>query len=689
MGSNRDIKSDGAINISSTQTNISGDLDVTGSINNFSFPGSDGIAGQALTTNGSGTLSFSDVSGGGAGGINYITNTRATTDTTGYATYADAAATTPADGTGGSANITFTRNTTTPLRDGGDFKIAKDAANRQGEGVGYAFTIDNADKARKMLISFDYDASDSDYADDDIKIFVYDVTNTNLIRVNGEDLKGGKGKHYAQFQTAADSTSYRLIFHVSSTNASAYDVFLDEISVGPQNISHGTIITDWESYTPTLTNLTLGNGGQEWSYRRVGSDIEITGEVYLGSTSSVSGNIIFSLPSGYSLDLTKYADSNDSAVKVFGEAVPRTGSGTLDTYSVYSSSSDSFLIQGMRNDNTTDTWNATFPIGWGTGHIFNVRIKAPILGWSSNAKMSEEFSGADVKANAELTSAVTLAASSGTQTPIIFNSEEIDSAASYNNSTGEFTVPESGRYLITAQVDTTGLSDWVEGDFLKIGIEKNGVGRHYERVVEIQEVPSQAVVLAPNLSVADDFVKGDVINVNIDAKYGGSGTLQATGGYLSVTKLATAQTQLENETVACKAFVNADYTKSDSNSHTIQFNEVAYDTHGGFDTSTYTYTFPVSGYYLVHANVAFTSFTGFANARISDGGSSHAYVYFGANDDEVAGVTLTYMNYYSKGDSTKVYMDPQGITEDASYQVEGNATMGGTLVSHISIARIK
>ena len=112
MGSNREIKSDGSINITSTQTNISGDLDVTGSINNFTFPGSDGLAGQALVTSGTGTLSFADSGSGGGSGKNYIENTRATTDVSGYATYADAAAATPVDGTGGSANITFTRNTT-------------------------------------------------------------------------------------------------------------------------------------------------------------------------------------------------------------------------------------------------------------------------------------------------------------------------------------------------------------------------------------------------------------------------------------------------------------------------------------------------------------------------------------------------------------------------------------------------
>ena len=683
MGTNRDIKSDGSINIDSTQTNITGDLDVTGSINNFNFPASDGLNGQALTTNGSGTLSFSDVSGGGAGGINYIENTRATTDTTGYATYADAAATTPVDGTGGSATTTFTRNTTTPLRDGGDFKIAKDAANRQGEGVGYAFTIDNADKARKMLISFDYDASDSDYADDDIKIFVYDVTNTNLIRVNGEDLKGGKGKHYAQFQTAADSTSYRLIFHVSSTNASAYDVFLDEISVGPQNISHGTVITDWESYTPTLTNVTLGNGSQEWSYRRVGSDIEITGEVSFGSTSSISGNIIFSLPSGYSLDLTKYADSNDSGVKVFGSAVPRTGSGTLDTYSVYSSGSDSFLVQGMKNDGTTDTWDATFPLTWGTGHIFNVRIKAPISGWSSNAKMSEDFSGRDVVCSLNLSSSVSLSPGSGVYTQLNYDSVGIDTTGSYNSSTYKYKIPESGYYDLDLGVyfasvspaDTNFAAQVTDGSTVYLG--------------KFLNAHNTDGVLSASRTVY--ITKDTEIFVQVKSSDSGGFTVQnaAQTNYLTIAKRQSAQTQLENETVACKAFVNADYTRSDSNSHTIQFNEVAYDTHAAFDTSTYTYTFPVSGYYLIHANVLFTDFSGFANARISDGGSSHAYVYFGANDDDVAGVTLTYMNYYSKGDSTKVFMDPTGVTEDASYTVEGNATMGGTIVSHISITRLK
>ena len=45
-----------------------GDSNLSTFSNTFTLPGSDGTSGQALTTNGSGTLSFTTISGGGGGG---------------------------------------------------------------------------------------------------------------------------------------------------------------------------------------------------------------------------------------------------------------------------------------------------------------------------------------------------------------------------------------------------------------------------------------------------------------------------------------------------------------------------------------------------------------------------------------------------------------------------------------------
>src|SRR3990170_2998680 len=74
---------------------------------------------------------------------NDITNPDFEASVTDWSTYADAAGVYPVDMTGGAANITFTRNTTTPLTGTGDGKITKDAVDRQGEGISIPFTIPN------------------------------------------------------------------------------------------------------------------------------------------------------------------------------------------------------------------------------------------------------------------------------------------------------------------------------------------------------------------------------------------------------------------------------------------------------------------------------------------------------------------------------------------------------------------
>ena len=57
---------------SNSNITIPQNLSVTGTFNGLSYPTSDGSANQVLTTNGSGTLSFTTVSGGGGSGISSV-----------------------------------------------------------------------------------------------------------------------------------------------------------------------------------------------------------------------------------------------------------------------------------------------------------------------------------------------------------------------------------------------------------------------------------------------------------------------------------------------------------------------------------------------------------------------------------------------------------------------------------------
>lgn len=185
------------------------------------------------------------ISGTGTGsssGTNFITNGTAEADTSGWATYADAAGSSPVDGTGGSPTVTWTRTTTTPLVGTASFLFTKDAANRQGQGASFDFTIDSAYQAKMLNVSFEYAVASGTFAagtltsDSDITIWVYDKTNNSLIQLSSFRLLASStlsNTFFAQFQTASNSTSYRLIFHCATTSASAYTVEFDNISVSP------------------------------------------------------------------------------------------------------------------------------------------------------------------------------------------------------------------------------------------------------------------------------------------------------------------------------------------------------------------------------------------------------------------------------------------------------------------------
>ena len=540
MGSNREIKSDGEINITSTRANVSGDLDVTGSINNFTFPGSDGLDGQALVTNGAGALSFADSGTGGGSGVNYITNPRATTDTTGYATYADAAATTPADGTGGSANITFTRNTTTPLRDGGEFKITKDAADRQGEGASFDFTIDNADKAKKHIISFDYDASHASYADDDIKVFIFDTINSNLIRVNSEELKGGKGKHYAQFQSASDSTSYRLIFHVSSTNASAYDVYLDEVSVGPQGIHNAAIsgngndvvfigTTNAAPTIPTATYTAIDFINVERDSHGAFSGGTFT--VPESGTYKINSNLLYETTTGFDQNEVLFTDIRVGGVTKrrghYKEVV------VTDSNSVLYATTANAALELNKGDQVTIV---AYQSSGGSLdlHASDVHNFCDITKIASPQTVLENETVA-----MRYTSDAGAAISNNTNTTLVFEDKDTDTHNAYNNSTGVYTFPVSGYYSVDCKVGMYG-RDTANSNRVYIGSSIDGSGSN-DITLDTEAAAGVGAYdfFALDGSYTKYFNKGQTIEVFLHQNTGSPQNLYAGGNnvFLSIIRI--------------------------------------------------------------------------------------------------------------------------------------------------------
>lgn len=168
---------------------------------------------------------------------NFITNPNAWQDTSGWSRYEDGAVAAPVDGDNGAPAGAFELNRTTVgaeiLRDGAAFEIVKDAVNRQGHGVSTPFTIDPVDQGETLDILISH-KNGAGYATDDIAVFIYDITNANLITPVSNGLVASTIGTTTRltFMAATDSVSYRLILHVTSTNASAYDLFFSHARVG-------------------------------------------------------------------------------------------------------------------------------------------------------------------------------------------------------------------------------------------------------------------------------------------------------------------------------------------------------------------------------------------------------------------------------------------------------------------------
>lgn len=319
-------------------------------------------------------------SGGGGGGTNYIENGKDPVDTTDWATYANTvAADEPEDGDGGTANITFAVNSTTPLAGDSDFKLVKDAVNRQGQGVATAFTIDRNQQGRTVPVYVDYDASHASYAADDVKLFIYDVTNAALIPLTGDNGVKAAVHYYAgTFTAASDSTSYRLIVHVASTNAAAYDVYFTNFHVGPKDIYYGVPQEDWTSWTPTITGF---SGGQNinFKYKRDGDTLHFLGT--FGTNTTDSSVVTFTLPNSLTASTPGGADT------IVGDYVRSISSSSSSDGSLRASNAGNTIVFGYHHDSTSGSAHSGIVDSSlaGTSETISVRGSIPIAEWSGSS----------------------------------------------------------------------------------------------------------------------------------------------------------------------------------------------------------------------------------------------------------------------------------------------------------------
>lgn len=521
--------------------------------------------------------------GSGSGGVkNLITNGNADdTAASIFTAYADTG-TRPVDGTGGSPSVTTSVSSSSPLNGTKSFLLTKPASNVQGEGWSVAFTVDPAYRAKALKISLDYIINSGTFSagssstDGDVIWYIYDVTNSALIEPSNIKVFSNSSSiastFEATFQTSATGASYRLIAHVASTSASAFELKVDNVTVSPQIYVFGSPVTDWVSYTPTWTNLSIGNGTQTFKWRRVGDGIEITGHLQWGSTTSASGTFYFSLPSGLSVDNTKM--KSDSART--GLAWAFDGGGGTNNREVYrviqNGTNNRFFIAGRTDGGTSISFDATNPFTWGTSDELDMQLWVPILGWSSSVQMSDQ---ADTRIISAVVSRSASQSLTATLTKVAYNSVNYDSHNLFDTTNNRYVVSTSGDYEFSAMFSfSTSSSSGVTDCFLY----KNGSAVANRQ----QYIPiSSATLSGGSVTFKDKAVAGDYYEIFLTSQF----TVTLNSSSLNINRLSGPSAIAANDTTGARYTSTAGTAIPNSEADYIPVTKV-YDYTGAYNTST-------------------------------------------------------------------------------------------------------
>lgn len=522
----------------------------------------------------------------------------------------------PLDGTGGSANITWTRTTSSPLRDNASFLFTQGSttASRCGEGVSYDFTIDSADKGLPLCISFDYVASTGNladaYAESGLCVYIYDVTNSVMIEPNSRIVPATYtdiyNKYIGYFQAPTNSISYRLIIHCSQTTPSSLAVKIDNVSVGPEKLIYGYAGTDEKSYTPT------GNWSANTSYsatwRRVGELAEVNLTVSLSG--APSGNMTFTSAqilngTGLSLDTTKLAIISGNMSRSLGHGTVFDSGTTSYVASAYWSQADSVIYVSTAANNII---SATNPVTFANGDRVVLRLYLPIAGWSSNVQMSS-----DTDTRVTAFSGYVISHALTADTTLITLTADKDTHGGWVTNT--YTVKVPGDYVIGATI----LSSSGAGS---VYVVKNGSKHKYLSSCNTVYYSGGSVYM-PSL------VSGDTISFKSDTNITITGTTVG-GGVTStfhITRISGPATIAVNEKIQAVYKIASGVTSDTSTP--ISFATKTTDTHSAVSTSPWKFTAPASGTYLITATLAISA--GTAEIRVYKNGSDGGLVLFDAN----------------------------------------------------------
>ena len=498
--------------------------------------------------------------------------------------------------TAGAVVTSFYTNIVNPLAGTTSATMTKGLGNGQYEGVmSGVFSVDREDLAKVLYGSFAYEVAGTVASDFDVsgtstqslEIWLYNVNANQWIQpagFRGINQFTGSGKVTFSFQTDATvaNNQYRICLIVRQNTTGAWNLKVDDFSVGPQAIVLGTPVTDWQSYTPTFTGFGTATN-VEFQYRRVGSDLEIRGKFTSGTPTATEARITF--PSG----LTSSDISKIPSIQLAGYGA-RNVINAAYNYNMLIEPSTSYLTIGAESDILAGLTKQNGSTLFGSGQAFSFFAKIPIQGWASFSQVSSDTDTRVVSARYSLSSGSPVAGSQINFANIGYDTHgAVTTGASW-----KYTAPVSGYYRVSLAL-CTGASNNIFALFKNGTLDSNM--SYTIGASATNNVSSSSTVLS--LKAGDYFDIRPSTSNGSYAAGGGTGSSISTSNYITVERLSGPSVITATETFAASYYLSANF--SASTTIPINYDVKEFDSHNAVTTSptAWKFTAPVSGTYSI------------------------------------------------------------------------------------------
>lgn len=534
-----------------------------------------------------------------------------------------------------------------------------------GNGISYPFTLNAQHRSSILELSFDYYNLNQGVANNiNISAFLLDEDTNTLIYADKlkvlddsqpATLPGQRifpRKYVGTFQTSPSSTNYRLCFHIVEGGNNFSDFFFKNVKLWNQEKNYGSIITEWQSYTPTFSNMGSSPSSALF-WRRNGQSLEIKGRITAGSSvpTAVSS---FSTPNGYVIDSSVCATRQavGLAIRAVGSAnqcnLLALGGESIFTFSIG---------DGGSNALTPANGSSTFS----NSEIMSINLSVPIQGWGGTVQLSSQVGdGRLVACRYYSQPSQTI----DTTVPLQFATKDYDThnavtigTVSTSNA-WRFTAPQSGYYSIKAGL-------YGQSGGVNYRLRKNGsiytifghttAGNFGTGVGQVYLLTGEYIDITGTTSFSIDTSALTFISIE-----------QIAGG---------SQAFAREESVACSYYSSANQTSLTTQ---INFGVKIYDTHNAVTTgSSWKFTAPQNGKYLL---------TGFLQSN-----GNYRVILYKNNSVHVYGIVVIppTSNYDSFSHTIDLlagdYID---LRPDSSSTWYGNATLSGGYACQIQITKV-